>query len=478
VKIDGYDEAVAAVQANTSPRAQHMARLEAYVEGRQYDGRPSFWNDAVPLHERAPCIVYPVAKNAIGSNCDLVLGEGRFPSVTTCEEGDEDVDDEAGEDGAERAAGTHEVLDALLVRLQKVSRFRAAARDVFSAAQGCGAAVGLFGVRNLRPVVETTKARWCEPTLNADGEVERLVIEYPYLETYKERGTWKARARMYRREIDQARDVTMLPADISSSQVDIAWGPDPKAAISHNLGFCPVVWYPFMRGVSVVGDVDGTAIHDELLDEIDALNFALSQRHRAARYCGDPQWTECGVEQGFNPSESGRQPLVAATAQGGRASSDNPVRGSYVDTSRRGGGGARKKGPGCVWQYPDAATKVQMHALPAGALDALDEDARDLRVKLMESLSVVLLDPEDLRGASQISGKSLQAIRRRQIERCSQFREDFGDKWLRPGLLMLLRIAHVYARARRPLRVRGFDTAEGALRALDVAEAHDGLVAA
>jgi hypothetical protein len=51
-----------------------------------------------------------------------------------------------------------------------------------------------------------------------------------------------------------------------------------------------------------------------ILDELDALNFTLSQRHRAALYSGDPQMVETGVSRDENVAPTGREPVAGMVA--------------------------------------------------------------------------------------------------------------------------------------------------------------------
>ncbi len=431
--IQGYSEALKALEANLSPRAKHLAGLERYVEGTQYAGLPDWFSDEKPLWERAPCIVYPIVRSAIDSNVDLLLGEGRYPSATV-----EDLEGDAADD-----------FEQALARIVKQARLQAAAREVFAAGQGSAAGCAIFGVRSGRLFVDTSRARWCEPVIDAEGAVLSLTIQYPYLAIDKSEGTPKIVARLYRRVIDGVRDVTYLPGDARADAIEPQWKEDPAQTITHGLGFCPVVWYPHMRGCAIVGDFDGRAIHEHLTDEIRGHDFSLSQRHRAALYAGDPQWTEIGVEPGYNPTSAGRRVEVPASVTGTKGEKPHAV---YV--SGKPGRKARKKSPGVVWQYEGKAgeVEVKLHALPGDALKALDDHARDLRVKLAESLGVVFLDPESMPQGSTMSGRFLEAIKARQLDRCDNYRSDFGDRFLLPAIGMLVRIARA-----KKLRIQGIE---------------------
>lgn len=431
--LEGYETAVKAVQANTSPRYKRLEELERWVSGKQYEGRVSWWDDSEPLWDRAPCIVYPVVQIAIQSNVDLVLGEGRFPSISS-KPGEDEEDKEGGLSEDESAA-----LDRFIVEHHRLCRYRAHCRDAFAAAQGCGTAVALHGVRNGRPFAELVPAKWGNPKLGASGEALELDIRYPYLEEYQRRdGKWAVRAKLYRRKIDAERDVTYKPADANEDGRDPRWEENPDLTVDHNFGFCPVVWYPFMRGCVPVNEIDGQSIHGHILDEIQAHDIAVSQRHRGALF-SEPQIVEIGVTAGTNPTELGRMPMVPATENGGLPSKNNPIVAGYIEHPEPTKG--RKKGPGYPWQYENPDTKVDVLTYPGDALKAQDDNARDLRIKLQESLCVVFLDPENIKFAATTSGKALEAIKQKQIDRCDAFRDDLRDGFLLPSVDMQLRIA-------------------------------------
>ena len=458
-RLDGFDAAIKAMRANTSPRAHYLAELESYVDGTQYAGRPDWFSVDAPLWERAPCVVYPIVRSAIDSNTDLVLGDGRFPDVTTHpDEDDTEFDDAAlNEDDSK-------LVDRFIVEALRQVRFRSVAREVFSAAQGCGSSVVLYGVRAGKLFADTAKAQWCTPVFGSDRALASLEIAYPYLDQYQDRsGKWSVRPKLYRRVIDARSDVTFLPADARPDGIAPEWVADPAQTFAHGFGFCPAVWYPFMRGCSAVNDYDGKALHAHLLDEVRALDFSLSQRHRAALYAGDPQWTEIGVEQGSNPSGKGKAAGMPATANGGAATASNPITTRYA--APQGAKQGRRKSPGDVWQYEDPQTKVELHTLPGDALVSLSNHAADLRLKIAESMAVVFMDQEHIKLGAQMSGKALEALKARQLDRCDQYRSDVGDHLLVPSIEMLLRVA----KSAGKLRLAGLDKVLPILSSWDVA---------
>jgi hypothetical protein len=440
IQYEGADAIARLFEANTSPRYQRIERIESWVTGTQYNDRECDWfDDKAPLWERKPCIVYKVVSIAIESYVDLLFGESRFPAFTS-RPGEDEADDEAGLDEA-----SSKLLDRFISKHHDLSAFPTYCREGIRAAMGTGTAVGIHGHRNGKPFAELLPSKWCTPTFNADRQVTALEVRYPYVDEYKnQRGEWAVRVRLYRRVIDETKDTTFFPAEAQEDGREPAWKPDPSQSVSHNLGFCPVVWYPFMRGCQPVNVIDGNAIHATATDEIQAHDIARSQWHRCA-LLAEPQYVETGVSPGYNPTGDGRMPVVPSTQFGGIPGPNNPLSGGYPT-----GGpsdGARKKGPGYVWSYPDKDTKVEVVVTPKDALEAQHQNVSDLRLKVQEELCVVFMDPENIKFAATTSGKALEAIKQKQIDRCGQYRDDVRDGLLLPSLDMQLRIAQRVGKA-------------------------------
>lgn len=432
-----HAEAVKVLRANLTPRQIELETLEKYVAGTQYDGRPDWFDASVPLWQRAPCIVYTIAASAIRSNVDLVVGEGRFPALTS-NPGEDDSD----ADGLDEEQSKN--VDRAITELCDRARYRSVARQALEHAQASKSVATIVGMRNGRPFLELVRAGWCEPEFDVDGNVTRLVIQYPYLKWNRQPdGSWLLEPLLYRRVIDAIADTEFMPLPCDPDgrpPTEDKWIVNAARTVkAHGLGFCPVRWYAHMRECSSVADIDGKAIHQNLLDEIRALDMTLSQRHRAVMFTGDPQIIETGVEPGYNPSSTGVTSSMPATLQGGAINGSNPMSGAYVDAT--GGQSARVKSPGIAWQYPDKDTKVDYLVLPAEAIKALEDHGADLRNKISEGLCVVILDPENVKHAAAMSGKAIESLRARQFDRCDQIRDDFGINWLMPVALMLLRVA-------------------------------------
>lgn len=434
-----YTEALNALRAHMTPRAEALQVLEQFVAGTQYDHLDDFFSDKKPLWERRPCIVYPIAKMAIDSNADLLLGEGRFPSFT--------VEGAEGEEADEFEKATSRVINH--------ARLRAAATEIFKNAQAAKSSCAIFGLQGGRLTIQTVLARWCTPTFDRDGQVTSLEIKYPYLDLISDGEAKKVVCKLYRRTIDESFDTIYHPAIVEEHDADkpIRWVVDVETP--HAFGFCPVRWYAHMKSCSIVDDFDGHALHEHLLDEIRAHDFALSQRHRAALYAGDPQWTEIGVRRGYDPAGAkGRKPILPGLID------ELPAAGGGMYVGAVGSGGAsepaRRKGPGVIWQYDvqDASkVKVELHTIPGDALKAIDDHARDLKGKLAEGLGVVFIDASSLPNESRLSGKALNDLVRPQLARVNSYRDDFADHFLIPAIGMLFRIA-----IKAGLEIEGLET--------------------
>ncbi|HEY3495265.1 MAG TPA: hypothetical protein VGK73_11290 [Polyangiaceae bacterium] len=481
MKLKGQEEAYKAIQANLSPRYRRLEELERWSTGEQYQGRPSWWDGGpteVPRWERAPCVVYPVVQVAISSNVDLVFGKGRFPSFTSCSGEDAETEDESEEESegdtelaseAEPEAVPGELtedesnaLDAFIAEYHKVCGFPAHAREAFHAAQASCTAVAIHGHRNGKPFADLIPSKWGTAKFGLDGEVTELEIRYPYLDEFKnQEGQWEVKAKLYRRLITESDDTTFYPADASVDGTEPAWKKDPAKSIPHGLGFCPVVWYPFMRGCAPVNRVDGKAIHELLTDEIHQLDLALSTKQGCALH-SEPQIIEIGVPPGADPTtEIGRTAIVMSTKEAmpeKAALEAGLVNGAYVDGS--GSSKARKKGPGRIWSYPNEKSSVTYLAFPAGLLKEQEEHCNDLLSKIEQAMAVVLPKPSEFKFAGAVSGRSLQETKSRQYDRCDQYRDDLERHFLTPSISMQLRIAQ---KAREQLKVRGIKKALPAL---------------
>jgi hypothetical protein len=433
-EIQGLEKANEILAANTSPRSRTLALFEAEVDGTRFDQRPP-WTSDLPIYDRKPAIVYHVVESSIESKIDLMLGSGRMPAITS------GPDEDEGEDDAEDGLGEEEskTVDKLICSLVKEARLGMLWREMYGAAQGCGTSPALLGSRKGRLFAETLPAKWATPTRDENRDLVSVEIKYPYIETALINGKWTATCKLYRRVIDATQDMTFAPAEARIDGIEPKWA--VQSTTVHGLGFVPVVWYRHHAPMQNIASEDGYPVHRTLLDQLEAIDLALSQRHHGA-LTSLPQIIEIGVEPGYNPTgEASDSMAVQVTQTGGTPGPSNPVRGQYRTQGPRRRTGARKKGPNHAWQYESADTKVSAINTPGEALQAIDAHIKDLRSKICETLAYVPLDPESIKYAATVSGKALEILRARELNRVSRDREVFGEDVILATVDMLLRIA-------------------------------------
>lgn len=432
-EVKGEEQARALAASLFTARTTKLEKFEHYYNGTQYEGREDFFapKNPVPLLERAPCVVYPVVEAAVRQHADFALGEGRFPTFTTGI-GEDDEDDLFG-----LSEDDSETLDRFLVKLCEHSRFVETCHCALMAGESIGSACVVYsfdGFGSLR--AEHIEACHAEPTFDSDGSLVKLEIKYPFIDLFDaEDGTVRARCMFYRRVIDSNADTVFKIAEVIHKGVEPRAGIDRERTTEHGLGFVPAIWYAFKRPWHKAGHFDGRPIHHSQLDEIDALNFSLSQRHRAALYTGDPQVVEVGVGESENVAPSGAAPR--ATLKELRDSSGHTIYGfGYSERPRS----ARQKGAGVVWCYENPDAKVAMLSLPGDALKAVSEHAADLQNKIEAVLGYTGTSPEHVRGT--LSGKALALLFGRTTAFVDQVRNDFWSGFMLPSLSLMLRMVY------------------------------------
>lgn len=420
-----------------SPRCARIEVFQRYVDGTAYDGRPDFLDLTrdEPYNERKPCVIYPGVRNAIESFSSMCLGDEHFPVITSLTSEDDSAFDKRF--GLDTSAS--EVLDAGIKKVEDQTSLPSVAVALLERAMASGTCVPVVSVQDGTLCISELDPKHCTPTFKADGKtVQSVRVEYRFVKDVQdpETGDWEKRVFQYLRTIDEREDVVYWPTEVED-EVRLFPPTRVQTKYVHAFGFCPVVWYRFMDEGTEAGKVDGKPIHDNLLPLIDSINFSLSARHGAAIYSGDPQLCEFGVDD-----DGGVKAPVGRVA-GPQTRSDDPSGWGIGLYQTKSGGRmvkGRKKGKGSVWTYESPDSKASYLALPPGALEALKEDADDNISRLRESLGHVFIDPKDLAGSGDVSGKTLAFVYANQVAKCNKIRGNFGKRCLLPVLNMLFRV--------------------------------------
>lgn len=403
-----------------------LRRLDAYerlYKGLAYEGRPSFWDTSVPLQERAPCVTSGLPEAAGRRLMALVFGARQFPQV------------HAGQ--SEDAKAINELIARVVESAQLPLRMRAALEQGLS----IGTWMLVLGLRDGVPCAKIVSAKYATPELDAAGRVRVVDIRYRYSRNVD----GKPRVLWFRRTIDAQRDVVYQPAEALDSGRDPEWIEDAERSVTHGLGFCPVLWHRHNPDPSDTDELDGEPLFAGMEDELEALDFALSQRHRNGRYNGEPQIVVTGAQpEDFN-AESGRGPRVAgpgASSAKGGASQAFSWFNSLIGGARMTESGA-KKAPGKVWYFERPEASATMLESSGAGARVLSEDADGLRRAILEARQIVIASPEQV--SANASAALMESLHAPMVDHADTLRLEYGPA-LVEVVRMLLRICAHYQR--------------------------------
>jgi hypothetical protein len=438
VAAPSYDPPIRPELIEQTQRFKRLNILDAYFAGTQYEGLPDFWTGLIgdsgtpaPLRERAPCIVYPLPKAAVNQATRFTFGEGRFPTLKVQPVDAEDAIAPALALSDKEAA----LLHAAIVGLVEQARLRSAMRTLLRRGLSCCTGVAVISLRGGRFELDLPHPKNCIPTFapGSCSELAALTVCYRFdkLVPDEKTGEIKYKSHWYRRDITATEYVVFEDAliDPAKRDIPIAWTRDDAVTVKHNLGFCPAVWIPNLREND--GDPDGSSLYEGLEDEFDALNFALSQRHRGINYWGVPQPWEALGDVSLAPAGAARVAAPVNDSGGARG---------YSRASGGSDGGARATAPDHMWTYRDAKAQVGLLETTGKAFDAASKHVLDIRARILEAIDVVLLDPSTIAGKGDISAKALSYLYAPLLGLVDELRECWWTHGLQPIIGMMLRI--------------------------------------
>lgn len=425
------------LDAGKSKRYLELESYQAYYESTQYEGMTPWFDSASdkPRLERAPCVVYPIVEEAIHSHVALAMGDRRFPRVlsATSEEGTA-FDGRFGISKDES-----EDFDAFNANLVELADMPASCRQALRMAMAARSVAVIWSYRNGLPCPEVQWAKVCTPTFDPrdPDEVIRLEIRYRYTEQWLEptSGKWWTVVKEYLRVIDNVADTSYVPVEIWEVEDPGPSVIDKDSTFTHGFGLCPVRWYAHQQIGRSKASFDGVALHDRKTRECDAINHALSTNHGAALYSGDPQLFGSGISPDDDLGAAGGRVAQALPLPGEqRTEWSRAIYGSPSGTA------AIRKGPGVLWRVAAPDAKLAYLALPLGALEALENDAKTLCANVREAFHYVWIDPATLTGSGDISGKTLAFVYSSQTSFVDDVRADSGKRLVLATLNLLYRM--------------------------------------
>ena len=379
-------------------RFWRINRLEALWNGQHYDGRPSFWNASVPLRERAPAVQSRLPRTAGLRLAHMVAGAGAFPSVHVASQGYRLTLT------ADEVARVQALVDEIVECARVATRFRAYLVEGLKT----GTAVALQMLRDGRPSVQILPAKWCTPTLDAEGCLVRLVVQY------KAPGHL-GRLHVYRRVIGDGFDRVWqsVPAE-RLADASFSWDA-VKIAAETPIEFIAGTWTRNLaESVEEAFAIDGHAIAEGMEDEVEALDMELSQLYRNALYNGEPQMVRTGVD-------TDKPALPMGEVKREAFSWANSVLPGWMRGESK---PATVKAPGKIWDLATGSDAKLLESTGAGAkiiAEAIDRLSRTC----VDGLGVVMVDPSVI-GAGELSGRALAMLHGPQIDTADNLRAEYG----------------------------------------------------
>lgn len=411
-------------------RYAKLSRLQAYYEDKQYKGRPDFFTGlnaekkVVPLRERAPCIITPLPRNCVRQTSRFMVGDGRWPALKI--EAAE-ADDENGV--AELTTKDAEDLKKGLEELVKKARLKPWFRRILERGMSEGTVPVTFALRRGRFRFELPHARDCWPTFrnnDPEDEVLRMVWCFRYCEEVEVDGRVEQQEFWFRRDYDETNVTSYARIPYITGQPP-AW--QIETAEPHGFGFCPVRWFRNMSDCA--SGIDGISLYDGLFNEFDALNMALSQRHRGIHYYGVPQPYETGVEDDDGPGQDGRKAAPGYQSADGMPEGKGMRFLGSVALEK-----ARRMAPDNVWSYRGENVKVGLAETSGAPFEATTKHVDDVRGRTLEAMGVVLFTAGDMlaKGVGDMTAKLLGML----YAPLLALVDDYRDATWGPALLEIL----------------------------------------
>lgn len=414
------------------PRHKCLSRNRAYLKSCQYKGKPDWFTGKgadgkqVPLRERAPCIIYPLPKAAVNQIVRFTFGESRFPTINV-----EKAEKDEAVDGLTLSEKDAETLETFVAALIESSRLKPGMRRVMRPGLATGSVCVIVALKRGQFVLQVANAEDVWPTFEGDdpaADVTKITWCYQTEQTVDGPAGGKPETKLfwYRQDVDAEgfHEFALVPLEAGK---DPAWG-TPKTT-PHGFGVCPVVWIRNLAEEESTS-IDGVSVYGEQHAEFDALNFALSQRHRGITYFGSPQAYETGVEDDDGPQAEGR-----AAGPAGFQGAESPHGAAKTP--------ARKIAPDQIWSYRNDKAKAALIETTGKAFEVSTLHVNDIRSRVLESMSVVLVNVSDIMGRTQqgqMSAKFLELAYEPLLALVDEMRHLWWFDGLQRILSLMLRI--------------------------------------
>jgi hypothetical protein len=362
-------------------RRDHLERLDAFYENRQYNHLP-LWDEAaagstdhdyIPVRQRKPRIQVAFAKMLCQRITSKLVGRRNFPSFKI----EEDPDTEMF---------LKVILDSTGLRSHLLEPVRRCLNSGSSF-------VRFFFVDGIIKV-ESFLSKFCYPEFDPSGDLDSVTIKYVFEDPNDLDDKGKPRKKWYKLDLTKTTDI-----EYDNPLFDAGTEPffQEIGRVEHGLGYVQGEWF---RTSEDKHSPDGYSLIEDILDFIDEINYSLSQSSMAVSYNQDPQLTLKGMDVD-EISE-----LIRSSVKAWNLGRDGE--GKFLETDLNG-------------------------------VKIAEELRGKIRLGIQDIARIILLDPEKMIGQAQ-SGKAMEILHGPMVELIEELQPVFEKLFIR----LLLKIVITY----------------------------------
>lgn len=257
-------------------RSKKLRKYEDYFYNRQHDGKTP-WHEAeadqsqyVPINQRKPTIVFPLAEVITSRIASKLFGEDVFPKFMV-------------EDDLEASAALQNMVRGL--------KLKSYCLDFTKLALALGSVFVRIKVLDEHLSLEHYSSNVCYPEFGADGELEALRVQYVYEDSTKvDEESQEPKKYWFSFLLTKKEDILYNNPEYKEGQP-----PEFKVVskVEHDLGHVQGEW---LKLTSDDLAIDGESKIKNILDLADSISYNLSMSDRATLYGIDPQLILRGME--------------------------------------------------------------------------------------------------------------------------------------------------------------------------------------
>lgn len=255
-------------------RTPRLEEIDKYYHNKQHDHKQD-WRDAecaeqyVPIKNRKPIVIYPLAKMLTNRLSGKLLGDVQFPKFLI----EEDPDAE-------------QLIKLIIKSSMYESKCLQACKDFLT----YGSVFVRFKLSAGKLRIEKYNPKHCYPVFDAAEELVSVKVQYVFDDPNDLDELGKPRQKWYRLDLTRVADTLY---DNPEYEADVEPLFNVVAQNNHDLGFVQGSWW---KTTDNQHGPDGESLTEPIHDYADVLSYNLSQSDRAGSYGMDPQLILKGMD--------------------------------------------------------------------------------------------------------------------------------------------------------------------------------------